>query len=45
MYEWKDVKCEQRETKGTSGECGSETVCGGIEGNVVKADVDESKVW
>ena len=24
---------------------GIKTMCGGIEGSVVKADVDESKVW
>ena len=45
--EWKDVRCDQRQSKrrsGLNGESGSETVCGGMEGSVVKADVDEGKV-
>ena len=35
---WKDVRCEQRESKGRSGlngESGSETVCGGMEGRLM----------
>ena len=44
----KEVKCEQRESKGRSdlnGECGSKTVCGGMEGSVINGGVGESKVW
>ena len=42
------MRCDQRESKGRSGlngECGSEAVCDGMEGSVIKADVGESKVW
>ena len=45
--EWKDVRCDHRESQGRSdlnGESGSEIVCGEMEGNVIKADVDEGKV-
>ena len=46
--EWKDVRCNKRESKGRSGlnsESGGETVCGGMKGSVIKANVGESKVW
>ena len=46
-YEWKDVRCDQSESKGRSGlngEYGSETACDGMEGSVIKADVGEGKV-
>ena len=47
MCDWKDFKCDQRESKGKSsldGESSSETVCDGMEGSVIKAVV-ERKVW
>ena len=47
MCEWKDVRCDQKERKGRNGlngESGRETVCGGMEGSVIKADVGENKV-
>ena len=43
--EWKYVRCDQREGSGLNGESGSETMCGGVEKNVIMADVGASKVW
>ena len=42
----KDVRCDQRESKGRSGiirKCGSDIACNGMEGSVIKADVGESQ--
>ena len=45
--EWKDVRFDQKESKGRSdliSESDSDVVCGGMERSVIKTDVGKSKV-